>query len=249
MDTRPLIAIFVLGVGLTSWCWGSSSDDVEGADPRAREKAIDTGLLSKPVADVDTRGMTMLEAVVEIGRKSGTCFGVVLTKRSIAVDKAPAIRTANTPLGSLLSKLLGTNRGLEVAERVGCVVIRPVGEEPKYLGTIIPLFQIPSEPLDIASAALDQALSATREKPQAHQGAWGTASSISANADSPVVGPLTIKSQSVEAILSTLAASARSTMWVANPAQSSQPWTFIRYGESTETTRSKLARVLASLSE
>ncbi|MGC2657020.1 MAG: hypothetical protein WA324_03510 [Bryobacteraceae bacterium] len=246
MDIKRLIALPLLGC--TAICCGLAAvrDTAEFA---AAQTDSGVGPLSRSTVDIDIKQMTTIEALLEIGRKSGNCLGAVLFSRSIASAEISPIRASNISVGALLQRLLGADKGWAIIERNNCIVLQPSGEKPGFLAARIPSFQMPSQPLEVASSALDTALLATQGKPQSHSGVWGTASSISAETASPIVGPLRLKSESVETILSILASTAKSTMWLAYPAETKQPWTFIRYGESRDVIRHKLAAILTILPE
>jgi hypothetical protein len=160
----------------------------------------------------------------------------------------------NIKLGDLIAKILESVKGFAAREKKGCVVIAPVTNKPRYLKTNIPAFRTQRSPLELQSYYLFQALSATEPQPE-HKRAWGTVASISSSTDSPQVGPINLKTQSVEAILCRLANEAGRTMWIAlpkteqTPGEWREPWRFVRYTEPDQVVRQQLRGVVESIPE
>jgi len=176
-------------------------------------------------------------------------MGIVLVQRSSALAEVPSINAENITVGDLLTKLLDGDKAFDVNEENGCIIIAPVANAPRYLKTVIPSFRTNRSPIELQSFYLSQALSATEPQP-VHQGAWGTISSISASTDSPNVGPMDLKMLSVEAILCKLATTAGSAMWIASPkkaAETTAPWQFIRFTESSAVANTELRIITDSL--
>lgn len=126
--------------------------------------------------------------------------------------------------------------------------VTPVANAPRYLKTVIPSFRTERSPIELQSYYLSQALAATEPQPP-HQGARGTASSISASTDSPKVGPMDLKGLSVEIILCKIAQEAGSTIWVAMPKKgdTEEPWRFIWYTEARGVINAKLRWIVENL--
>ncbi len=190
--------------------------------------------LSQIVAKAVIPSTTFLHALVQVGRLSNRCLGVVLNKRSSAQANVPSINAEGIRISDLIRKVLESANGFGLAEKAGCIVIAPVADKPRYLKTIIPLFRTPRTAIEMQSYYLTQVLSATAPQP-VPKGAWGSVSSVSSSDDSPQIGPLDLSRKSVEEILCILARKAGSTMWIAFPMNEaeSQPWDFAYYREST----------------
>jgi hypothetical protein len=235
MELRSLL------IGLSAFVWLSALSllccRICTSQP-VTERSLSPGL-DRSLSRAEVSNGTFVKALFQVGRLMDQCVGVVLVQRTSAATKVPGFITEKIKVGALLERILQTVPGFEAKEESGCIVVGPVGRRPKYLKTVILRFKTKRDAVELQSYYLFQALSAAMPQP-AHKGGWGMISSISSSTDSPQLGPIDLKAQSVESILCAIAREARSTMWVAFPSRGEQktPWLFVgyRYGDQTVNT-------------
>lgn len=205
-------------------------------------------VLTRHVPEIKTTDTTFLNALVEIGRQSNQCFGIILTRRSSANLVVSEINERNIEIGTVIEKLLASAKDFQMTVRGTCIVLGPAAQErPQYLLTLIPTFRISRISLDEASYELYFDLQAA-ERPKSDK-ITGVIRSVPSNSDSPEIGPLFLRSQSVESILCKLATEAKGTMWIALPKQNNVPWRFIWYTETSQVISMKLREILGAIPE
>lgn len=206
--------------------------------------------LDQHVAYVEIPRAPLLEALFLVGKATGQCIGEALGHRASAVAEIAPARDKDMTLRAVLVGLIQSTKGLQVRERDGCAIVSATGEAFPYLRTKIALFGLQRGPLDLASSHLWQALLLTEAPPPPAGKPWGIAGDVAISPDSPKVGPMETRGQSVEKILSKVAREAGNTMWIAVPRnqhQSYEPWRFIRYTQPTQQVRAQLHWIIESL--
>ena len=132
------------------------------------ERSLSPGL-DRSLSRAEVTNGTIVKALFQVGRLTDQCVGVVLVQRATAATNVPGFTAEKIKVGALLDRVLQSVPGFKAKEESGCIVVGPVGKQPKYLKTVIPRFTTKHGTVELQSYYLFQALSATMPQP-AHKG-------------------------------------------------------------------------------
>lgn len=188
---------------------------------------------------------TIVQAIYQLGRETGICFGIRPVDRSI-FEKTITISVSEVSAASLLNQILGEVEGYYWTQHPSGIVnigLRNVNSSASVFSYKIPRFTTPRTSVQSASNVLRmEVLRIQNPQIRTFMGAYFTGDR------EDIIGPLDLKNQEAWQVLNTIVALSKGSLWIATRPESlaNSPedlWAVIEYSLPAESSTETLVRI------